>query len=267
VSDTSYDHLTRRLDRLERENRRLKLLGGLALLGVAAVTVMGQSTPAPVANTLEAERFVLRDGAGNVRATLGLRPDGSAALALADDTQQDRAVLSVTAPGQASVDLSDRAGHLRAGLGVRADGTAQLALLDQTDRPRVELKAYGDGRPSLALLDQSGRPRSLLALTAEGATGLTLYDRNGRRRSAMGTEPSGAPAVWLYDVEGNGRAVLADAGGKGRLWLRVSADFQLPFLSLHDRDGKQRVAMLLQQGGVPRLALGDAAERVIWKAP
>jgi hypothetical protein len=49
--------------------------------------------------------------------------------------------------------------------------------------------------------------------------------------------------------------------------MRVSADFQLPFLSLHDRDGKQRVAMLLQQGGVPRLALGDAAERVIWKAP
>jgi hypothetical protein len=95
----------------------------------------------------------------------------------------------------------------------------------------------------------------------------------------MGTEPAGAPAVWLYDVEGNGRAMLAvtgdgqptlnltDAGGKGRLWLRVSADFQLPFLSLHDRDGKQRVAMLLQQGGVPRLALGDASERVIWKAP
>jgi hypothetical protein len=60
---------------------------------------------------------------------------------------------------------------------------------------------------------------------------------------------------------------LSDTAGKARLWLRVSADFQLPFLSFHDRDGKQRVAMLLQQGGVPRLALGDAAERVIWRAP
>jgi len=123
------DHLTRRLDRLERENRRLKLVGGLALLGMAALTVMGQTAPTSVANTLEAERFVLRDGAGNVRATLGLRPDGTAALALADDTQQDRAVLSVTAPGQAAVDFSDRAGHLRAGLGVRADGSALLTLL------------------------------------------------------------------------------------------------------------------------------------------
>jgi hypothetical protein len=85
--------------------------------------------------------------------------------------------------------------------------------------------------------------------------------------------------VWLYDGEANGRAMLAvtpdgqptlnlsDAGGKARLWLRVSSDFQLPFLSLHDRDGKQRVSILLRQGGVPQLALGDANERVIWKAP
>jgi len=88
VSDPIHDHLTRRLDRLERENRRLKLLGGLAMLGLAALTVMGQTAPTSVANTLEAERFVLRDNAGNVRATLGLRPDGTAALALADDTQR-----------------------------------------------------------------------------------------------------------------------------------------------------------------------------------
>ncbi|HET8531064.1 MAG TPA: hypothetical protein VFO08_07950, partial [Methylomirabilota bacterium] len=81
------------------------------------------------------------------------------------------------------------------------------------------------------------------------------------------------------DGESNGRAMLAvtsdgqptlnlaDAGGRARLWLRVSSDFQLPFLSLHDRDGKQRVSILLQQGGAPLLALGNASERVIWKAP
>ncbi|MGH7299604.1 MAG: hypothetical protein ACREJE_04240, partial [Candidatus Rokuibacteriota bacterium] len=93
VSDSTHHHLTRRLDRLERENRRLKLLGALALLGLAALTVMGQTAATPVVNTIEAERFVLRDGAGHARATLGLRPDGTAALALADDTQQERVVL------------------------------------------------------------------------------------------------------------------------------------------------------------------------------
>jgi len=73
----------------------------------------------------------------------------------------------------------------------------------------------------------------------------------------------------MLTMTGDGQPTLnlTDSGGKGRLWLRVSSDFQLPFLSLHDRDGKQRVAMLLRQGGVPTVALGDAAERVIWKAP
>ena len=98
MSDTTQEHLARRLDRLERENRRLKRLGALALIGLAALTIMGQTASAPVANTIEAERFILRDASGNARASLGVRPDGTAALALADDTQQERAVLTVTAP-------------------------------------------------------------------------------------------------------------------------------------------------------------------------
>jgi len=158
---------------------------------------MGQTPPTPVANTLEAERFVLRDHAGNVARDLGLRPDGTAALALADDTQQDRAVLSVTALGQAGVDLSDRAGHLRAGLGVRADGAALLTL----PRPDGSATRRAQGvrrRPPEPRPARPGRrPRSLLALTAEGATGLTLYDRNGRRRSAMGTSRRRARGVAL----------------------------------------------------------------------
>ncbi|HYB71597.1 MAG TPA: hypothetical protein VEH80_13040, partial [Candidatus Bathyarchaeia archaeon] len=99
MNDAIRDELTRRLERLERENRRLKLLGLLAAVGLASLTVMGQTAPTQVANAVEAERFVLRDAGGHVRGTLGLRPDGAAALTLADDTQQDRAILSVTPQG------------------------------------------------------------------------------------------------------------------------------------------------------------------------
>ena len=49
MSDTSQEHLARRLDRLERENQRLKRLGALALIGLAALVIMGQATSAPVA--------------------------------------------------------------------------------------------------------------------------------------------------------------------------------------------------------------------------
>src|SRR6266567_3460057 len=52
-------------------------LGALALIGLAALTIMGQTASAPVANTIEAERFILRDASGHARASLGVRPDGT----------------------------------------------------------------------------------------------------------------------------------------------------------------------------------------------
>src|SRR4029453_18858776 len=64
VSDTRSeavtDALTRRIDRLERENRRLKLYGTLTVVGLAALLVMGQTAPAPGGNAVGGGRFVVR---------------------------------------------------------------------------------------------------------------------------------------------------------------------------------------------------------------
>ena len=45
MSEPSMETLTRRLDRVERENRLLKRAGVLALAVIAAVMLMGQATP------------------------------------------------------------------------------------------------------------------------------------------------------------------------------------------------------------------------------
>ncbi len=63
--------LARRLDRVERENRRLKRAGIVAVAVIAAVVLMGQATGSKVAKVVEAERFVVRDASGNTRAVLG----------------------------------------------------------------------------------------------------------------------------------------------------------------------------------------------------
>lgn len=63
------DALTHRLDRLERENRWLKRIGGVVLVGLAAVVLMGQAGPRN--RIVEAEKFVLVDKGGKVRAVLG----------------------------------------------------------------------------------------------------------------------------------------------------------------------------------------------------
>jgi hypothetical protein len=68
------DTLTQRLDRLERESRRWKLAACLSVLGMVAVALIGQA--APRYRIVEAEKFVLRDSAGRVRATLGAQSSG-----------------------------------------------------------------------------------------------------------------------------------------------------------------------------------------------
>ena len=49
------------VQRLERENRRLKRIGSLVLVGIAAVVLMGQATPKKVAKVIKAEKFLLVD--------------------------------------------------------------------------------------------------------------------------------------------------------------------------------------------------------------
>ena len=53
-----------RLEKLERQNRRMKQAGAVALILAAAVLLMGQ---APATRTVEANEFVLKDSSGTVR--------------------------------------------------------------------------------------------------------------------------------------------------------------------------------------------------------
>src|SRR5688572_8872584 len=62
------DDLSSRLDRLERENRRLKRLGGGALAGLGLLSLMSFATP--ICKTIMAERFVLHDASSRSRLTL-----------------------------------------------------------------------------------------------------------------------------------------------------------------------------------------------------
>ena len=60
--------LLRRLEQLERSNRRLKILAVVVLLGLGGIGVMGQARPP--AQIVEAQEFIVKDANGNVRARL-----------------------------------------------------------------------------------------------------------------------------------------------------------------------------------------------------
>lgn len=117
-----------RLERLERQNRRLERAGALALACVGALVLMAQARQP---RTLEAEQFVIRDQQGRVRAEMGLyddflaksahartgsnRPGGGVlfpAVKLFDDRGNSRAVLEAYPLGQ-SLDFYDDNGNTR----------------------------------------------------------------------------------------------------------------------------------------------------------
>jgi len=128
--------LERRLDRLERESRVLKRAGAVVLAGLAAAALMGQARSRvekrpPPPTSVEAERFIVRDPVGKVRAALAVEPDGSTRLVLHDRHGARRAVLAVGADGLPALSLVDADGRSeRAALAVESGGAARLLLRD-----------------------------------------------------------------------------------------------------------------------------------------
>lgn len=148
---------------------------------------MAGSTPAhgdgshPVQETVRARLFELVDEEGNVRAELGIEPDGF--------------------PG---LNLIDKDGVGRIGLTL-IGGSPGLLLLDGNGMPRTLLRVGGpDETSSLALMGEDAKPRATLSVERDGSSFLTLADPGGMRRvslTAFGED--GASALILHDRDGN----------------------------------------------------------------
>lgn len=123
-----------RLEKVERENRRFKIVGSLAILGAAGALFLGLS--APPSKTLDAELIIVRDPHGKARMILGVGDDGPALTCL------------------------DKDGKLRVNLGVDRDGPA-LDLLDKAETPRAQLMITDDQGPLLNFFDAKGSQVSL----------------------------------------------------------------------------------------------------------
>jgi hypothetical protein len=145
MGDERLDVLARRVERLERESRRWKRVASLGLVLAAAAALLGQAAPLGPAKVVDAERFNVRDPAGNLRAILGTSPDGATSLL-----------------------LYNPAGVHQAGLGVMADGTASIFLGNPAGRTVTELTLYRDGTPSLIFRDRAGKTRALLGAASDG---------------------------------------------------------------------------------------------------
>lgn len=157
MNEPTMETLERRLFRVERENRRLKGAGVVALAVIATVMLMGQATGSKVAKIVEAESFVVRDESGKARAQLGVMADGAATLRLYDVDGKAFAELVGMSYGAGALQLRDRHGIVRAILFVGATEEPYFRLYDLKGKPRIDLAVEAGVRPIIAVRNEAGK--------------------------------------------------------------------------------------------------------------
>jgi hypothetical protein len=169
------EELSVRLEKVERQNRRLRAGGSLALVLIVALAALGQV--APSGKVVSAERFEVRDSGGKLRSLLAVIDDGVPALAFYDADGKGRALI-----------------------GVNKDGFPHLEFLDKDRKTLIGLAVSPDGSPGLGL--RVGEMGSLLTAGTDGSQSLSFIDKGGSVRAGLTIAPDGSPAFLLFDKDG-----------------------------------------------------------------
>jgi hypothetical protein len=161
TTEERLEKLERELSRARKRFRALVVGAGLCLASLVAVYAYGQLQlsfkPRPDAaeesEELRARNFVLEDGKGQVRATLGMY-EGTVMLRLHTENGDPGALLYLN-DERAGVTLNDNNGKHRAVLAV-AQNMPILCLYDEKGEPRASLAVIKDG-PRLTMRDDKGQ--------------------------------------------------------------------------------------------------------------
>lgn len=194
----------------------------------------GPSPPNDAARVVEAERFALRDAAGDVRATLAIE-GGGPVLTLLGDTGR-----TMVSPSGIAVSDRDDTQRLVVTLINGNFPLIGVSSPDQQGPPSVEITAGDDGSRKLALHATDGRPLVSMTGGPQGAA-LTLRHTEHERTLQLtgGTPDSEGPVLELM--------APAEPDGTGGVLPRL-------------RTG-------LRRGGEPYLYLNDASGRPQFVAP
>lgn len=179
---------------------------------------------------VEAEQFVLRDAAKNVRGMFTYLPEGPA-LVLLNPEQEIQGILA-THDDNDAVYLQLRCAHnIAQKVVVMADPEGpqvflhdqneniQARLLGEPDAVSLELNAADQhtkvvlrvdpGEPCLFFRDENSETRAEVVLTATGPA-MTFWDEQGRARAHLSLD-RGVPSLTLFDEHGAEQARFAGA--------------------------------------------------------
>ena len=171
-----------RLETVERQNRKIKLFGIVAILVIGSFFIMGQTTLRN--RVIEAEKFVLVDSKGQTRAILK-EENGSVSFFLSDAEQKRRIGLMITSE-TSGIHFSDSNKTIRASLILAKDGSPVLKFNDKTDNPQLLMVSHLKG-PVLYLMDGSDGAKITLGVIND-IPGLLFKNKKGKEL-AVGPGP------------------------------------------------------------------------------
>lgn len=151
---TSQDNLLARVEQLERQNRRMKLIGLGSLVVAASILLMGQAKQTPLLNEVKAKSFTLMDSNGRTRARLFMSSRAVPIFALYDSAENPRVVMDASlGPG---LTIFDANRNVRMNLDVSPSNGPELLLSDETKQGNEMLFNVSSDGPSVALDDVNG---------------------------------------------------------------------------------------------------------------
>jgi hypothetical protein len=244
------------MDRLEKENHRLKRIGALMAVGIAAVVLMGQANSEKVAKVIKAERFLLVDKDTGAPSAALEKIGGSAGLFLYDGfTGKKRAEMTVAFGVAPKIQLYEsrygKEDEVLASL-TTALGVGELKLFDPETSHQISL-----GRDLLIYPDETELNKKLRM-----GMGLIIYKKDFPR-AKLSSFP-----------EGSFLSLVGERNIRARLWL----DSDGPNLSLYDKKGNIRATLgstsleTIRTGTATKtaessLVLFDKKGKVLWSAP
>lgn len=145
--------LVKRLEGLERDNRRLKGFAVTAIILAAALGAIYATQPVP--EVIRARNFEVVDRTGRVRAKMAVQPNGIAFIQVTDELGHARAAMVTSLSGGSTVEILDPKGHQTAGMGDSTLG-GSIAVADTQGKTRAVMAVSASGAPSIHLSDAQG---------------------------------------------------------------------------------------------------------------
>lgn len=228
--------LARRIERLEKHNRRMMILTAALLAGAVLPWVLGAAEDVH-SQTLRARRFLLVDGNNRLRVFLG-----------ADEDEE----------GRTGLYLYDQLGKRSAALYVKK-GHSGLALYGENNKQRARLE-LGPSEVGLTLYDAQSDPRAQLAHDLS-VSRLTLGPSAGRQDTQPDrpTSTSNPNLTISFDAANHGRSLIRMGSQEAGAHIELNVNPAASHVLLRNQAGDARI-QLAPSADQPSLILNALAE-------